>query len=246
MAEVCEGDPENLAQVRTRLATAKEQLQQALDDKRSKEEDRKESIRQHKEDEGKMEALALDSLLMLDSSRVLRLNRADGPVQGDDNTAGGHVKRGDDTSKPAAWGPSHSQSPIAALDLDSATPSKPQQQQTAKFKRTGGSGMVELDLGSRNPGLVHAKQRLAEPKDVATFSGGQMTSASRGLGVIGQGSMQPLNAEGGRDAQTEQPQSKDLPSGWSMTLDPSGKPYYWHKVTQKTVWERPTDETPIS
>jgi hypothetical protein len=42
-------------------------------------------------------------------------------------------------------------------------------------------------------------------------------------------------------------EEEPLPAGWGMTLDPStGKPYYWHKKTQKTVWERPTEETPIN
>ena len=36
-----------------------------------------------------------------------------------------------------------------------------------------------------------------------------------------------------------------LPPGWGMTLDPSGKPYFWHQVTQKTMWRRPTEDTPI-
>ena len=38
-----------------------------------------------------------------------------------------------------------------------------------------------------------------------------------------------------------------LPAGWSMTMDPtSGKPYFWHKKTQKTIWERQTADTPIN
>lgn len=31
-----------------------------------------------------------------------------------------------------------------------------------------------------------------------------------------------------------------LPDGWAVAYDPNGKPYYWHKATQKTQWDRPT------
>eukprot|EP00879_Flechtneria_rotunda_P002595 GHRR01002796.1.p1 GENE.GHRR01002796.1~~GHRR01002796.1.p1 ORF type:complete len:148 (+),score=30.18 GHRR01002796.1:162-605(+) len=31
-----------------------------------------------------------------------------------------------------------------------------------------------------------------------------------------------------------------LPEGWAVAYDPNGKPYYWHKATQKTQWEKPT------
>ncbi|GAX72638.1 hypothetical protein CEUSTIGMA_g94.t1 [Chlamydomonas eustigma] len=42
-------------------------------------------------------------------------------------------------------------------------------------------------------------------------------------------------------------EEEPLPAGWGMTLDPTtSKPYYWHKKTQKTMWERPTAETPIN
>eukprot|EP00878_Enallax_costatus_P001596 GHUV01001747.1.p1 GENE.GHUV01001747.1~~GHUV01001747.1.p1 ORF type:complete len:155 (+),score=36.31 GHUV01001747.1:220-684(+) len=31
-----------------------------------------------------------------------------------------------------------------------------------------------------------------------------------------------------------------LPEGWAVAYDPNGKPYYWHKATQKTQWDKPT------
>lgn len=31
-----------------------------------------------------------------------------------------------------------------------------------------------------------------------------------------------------------------LPEGWAVAHDPNGKPYYWHKATQKTQWDKPT------
>jgi len=37
----------------------------------------------------------------------------------------------------------------------------------------------------------------------------------------------------------------ELPPGWAVAHDANGKPYYWHKKTQKTTWVRPTAETPI-
>ena len=41
-------------------------------------------------------------------------------------------------------------------------------------------------------------------------------------------------------------EEEPLPAGWAMTRDPTTqKTYYWHKKSNKTVWERPTDETPI-
>lgn len=38
---------------------------------------------------------------------------------------------------------------------------------------------------------------------------------------------------------------EELPPGWAVARDASGKPYYWHKKTQKTQWEKPTADTPI-
>lgn len=40
-------------------------------------------------------------------------------------------------------------------------------------------------------------------------------------------------------------ETEELPAGWAVAFDPSGKPYYWHKKTQKTMWEKPTADTPI-
>ena len=41
-------------------------------------------------------------------------------------------------------------------------------------------------------------------------------------------------------------EEEPLPAGWAMTRDPTThKPYYWHKKTNKTVWDRPTEETPF-
>jgi hypothetical protein len=37
-----------------------------------------------------------------------------------------------------------------------------------------------------------------------------------------------------------EPPDAGLPDGWAVALDPNGKPYYWHKATQKTQWEKPT------
>ncbi|KAF8069424.1 GRIK2 [Scenedesmus sp. PABB004] len=31
-----------------------------------------------------------------------------------------------------------------------------------------------------------------------------------------------------------------LPEGWAVAHDPNGKPYYWHKATQKVQWDKPT------
>ncbi|KAL6781041.1 hypothetical protein ACKKBG_A09535 [Auxenochlorella protothecoides x Auxenochlorella symbiontica] len=40
--------------------------------------------------------------------------------------------------------------------------------------------------------------------------------------------------------------TQGLPEGWGATRDGSGKVYYWHKVTKKVQWDRPTPDTPIS
>lgn len=37
----------------------------------------------------------------------------------------------------------------------------------------------------------------------------------------------------------------NLPPGWNVARDPTGKPYYWHKDTQKTQWTKPTVDTAI-
>ena len=38
-------------------------------------------------------------------------------------------------------------------------------------------------------------------------------------------------------------EEEPLPAGWGMTLDPStGKPYFWHKKTQKTVSNEHAEE----
>lgn len=51
-------------------------------------------------------------------------------------------------------------------------------------------------------------------------------------------------AEASQHAQIQQakqePPDANLPEGWAMALDPNGKPYYWHKATQKTQWDKPT------
>jgi len=47
----------------------------------------------------------------------------------------------------------------------------------------------------------------------------------------------PVFSGGGGAAE---PPDANLPEGWAMALDPNGKPYYWHKATQKTQWDKPT------
>eukprot|EP00892_Ulva_mutabilis_P002114 jgi/Ulvmu1/11903/UM081_0062.1 len=38
----------------------------------------------------------------------------------------------------------------------------------------------------------------------------------------------------------------NLPPGWNVAYDPKGKPYYWHKETQKTQWSKPTADSATS
>ncbi len=38
----------------------------------------------------------------------------------------------------------------------------------------------------------------------------------------------------------------ELPPGWAVATDPSGRTYFWHRKTQKVQWERPTEDTPIN
>ncbi|KAL4859448.1 hypothetical protein ACK3TF_000549 [Chlorella vulgaris] len=40
--------------------------------------------------------------------------------------------------------------------------------------------------------------------------------------------------------------SEGLPEGWAVAFDASKKPYFYHRVTKKTMWEKPTADTPIS
>lgn len=42
------------------------------------------------------------------------------------------------------------------------------------------------------------------------------------------------------------PPPEVLPEGWAATKDGSGKTYYWHRVTKKTQWTKPTADTPIN
>lgn len=42
------------------------------------------------------------------------------------------------------------------------------------------------------------------------------------------------------------PEAEELPAGWAVAHDAAGKAYYWHKKTQKTMWEKPTADTPIN
>ena len=57
----------------------------------------------------------------------------------------------------------------------------------------------------------------------------------------------PLTSNGPEDGGSREPIAPlPLPLGWATTTDPSGgKPYFWHKTTQKVTWERPTEDTPI-
>ena len=34
----------------------------------------------------------------------------------------------------------------------------------------------------------------------------------------------------------------DLPPHWKVAKDPTGKPYYYHAITRKTQWEKPTSQ----
>lgn len=38
----------------------------------------------------------------------------------------------------------------------------------------------------------------------------------------------------------------ELPPGWAVATDPTGRTYFWHRKTQKVQWERPTEDTPIN
>lgn len=35
-----------------------------------------------------------------------------------------------------------------------------------------------------------------------------------------------------------------MPEGWAVAYDAQKRPYYWHTVTKKVQWERPTKDTP--
>ena len=37
-------------------------------------------------------------------------------------------------------------------------------------------------------------------------------------------------------------EEKDLPTNWKTARDPSGKVYYYHSITRKTQWLRPTEK----
>jgi hypothetical protein len=37
-----------------------------------------------------------------------------------------------------------------------------------------------------------------------------------------------------------------MPEGWAAAKDQQGRTYFWHKVTKKVQWDRPTPQTPIS
>jgi hypothetical protein len=37
-----------------------------------------------------------------------------------------------------------------------------------------------------------------------------------------------------------------LPDGWGVAFDGNKRPYYWHKVSKKVTWEKPTPQTPIN
>ncbi|KAG1680417.1 hypothetical protein FOA52_015508 [Chlamydomonas sp. UWO 241] len=58
-----------------------------------------------------------------------------------------------------------------------------------------------------------------------------------------------MNSKAPEDVIEKAPVAADeepLPPGWAQTADPNtGKPYFWHKKTQKVAWERPTADTPI-
>lgn len=42
------------------------------------------------------------------------------------------------------------------------------------------------------------------------------------------------------------PEEEPMPAGWAIAKDANQRAYYWHKKTQKTIWERPTADTPIN
>ncbi|PSC73831.1 E3 ubiquitin-ligase Su(dx) [Micractinium conductrix] len=52
----------------------------------------------------------------------------------------------------------------------------------------------------------------------------------------------PTDEEAARRAEAE----RDLPAGWAVAFDASKKPYFWHKTTKKTMWEKPKPDTPIN
>lgn len=44
----------------------------------------------------------------------------------------------------------------------------------------------------------------------------------------------------------KRPEADGLPDGWAVAYDAQKRPYYWHRVTKRVTWEKPTAETPIT
>lgn len=56
----------------------------------------------------------------------------------------------------------------------------------------------------------------------------------------------PAGNAAGDEAERRRKAEEGLPEGWAVAFDAQKKPYYWHRRTKKTTWEKPTADTPIN
>lgn len=92
---------------------------------------------------------------------------------------------------------------------------------------------------------VHAPPRAdgAAVGPLAPGAGAPVGAADAAVGPAAGGAMA---APAAAVAPPAVPPPEILPEGWAATKDGSGKTYYWHRVTKKTQWTKPTADTPIN
>ena len=110
--------------------------------------------------------------------------------------------------------------------------------------------MGRRQLCSSGGGHSSAQARRVGPRPSRPVPSCTAAAGSRCLpraeGGGGEAHAASLTPRAAAAAAEEKQDAVDLPEGWGVAYDAQKRPYYWHKKTKKTLWEKPTAETPIN
>ena len=146
--------------------------------------------------------------------------------------------------KPAVAQTTPSPQPVARITVSVRWPAGTKhtaESLRAILERTGAPVELALALGSSR-----AMLELPREEDVAALLGRSAELEAHGLHLRrtdGAGASAAASPAATAAPATNAPRSgggaDELPAGWRVELDKSGKPYYYHVKTRKTQWSRP-------
>lgn len=99
------------------------------------------------------------------------------------------------------------------------------------------------DLEKRARDYAKMREEGGAPPQLAPPQGQQSAAAQQPAAAH---AAPPNGSVADDEAERRRKAEEGLPEGWAVAFDAQKKPYYWHRRTKKTMWEKPTADTPIN